>query len=482
MKKREGNNLLRFWLLLLFVSVGLVLLYYLPEQIGTLEVKKIDMLSSLRKEDTAADSLVYEQYMSAAKSDTGMEKAKAEEPEGVRGVESEEEPVYPERKDLPEGETIPDIQEENVSIQPDSLKFFFDYSTDGRGLSGFFSTMKRTEKEGALRIAFCGDSFIEGDVFTGSVRELLHARLGGSGVGWLPMTSEVAGFRNTVQHRFKGWKDHSILHDSKQAYMLSGHCYRPNDGAMVEYRLPDKVEPYQKVSIYYKAETDSEVYINKDSMAVPLPATGSFLSLITLPMNSRHLKLSFSKPKGLMLYGVALDGDRGVVVDNYSLRGNAGFQLLGMNEQTASVYARVRPMDMIVLQYGLNVASSKQKDYGTYIKRMGKMIDYMRRVYPAATIVLMGVSDRAERSSDGSLRTMPGVLYLAQAQRELAQEKGVVYWDTLRAMGGPGSMIRFAQQGLAAKDYTHLGFAGGRVIARKFVESLEREKEYYDDF
>ncbi|WP_036869924.1 hypothetical protein [Porphyromonas macacae] len=54
MKKREGNNLLRFWLLLLFVSVGLVLLYYLPEQIGTLEVKKIDMLSSLRKEDTTA--------------------------------------------------------------------------------------------------------------------------------------------------------------------------------------------------------------------------------------------------------------------------------------------------------------------------------------------------------------------------------------------------------------------------------------------
>ncbi len=476
MKKYKINYQWLFLLLIFLVAAGLALSYFLPEQIGSWEIRKVDMLSSLRTEDATADSLLYQAYLQqgdkAKKTLVQPDKNLGGAKQGMGGQQTKPSADPNERAE--HAGDMPSAPGRHIEYSPDdSLSLIYDYSADGQGLRQILGALGRTDRP--VYIAFCGDSFIEGDVFTGAVRQLLQGAYGGSGVGMMPISSEVAGFRNTVKHTFKGWKDISILKNTRRAYMLSGHCFDPTNGAMVQYSLPNKSATFDKSVIFYCAEQETPVQVDGDSVMQTLPSTGGALGSYEV-RGGNGIKLTFPKAEGLTLYGVALDNHRGVILDNYSIRGNAGFQLLGMNMPVAQAYARLRPMDLVVLQYGLNVASEKQKDYSNYTHRMSKVIRVIRQLYPQASIMLMGISDRVKRGSDGNLHTMSGVLYLAQAQRELAESEGIVFWDTLKAMGGPGSMIKFAGNGWAAKDYTHLGHAGGRVLAKKFVESLKREK------
>src|SRR5688572_25029069 len=95
---------------------------------------------------------------------------------------------------------------------PKGLVCIEDYSKDSTALKYFVEALAKTEKtHKPLRIAFYGDSFVEGDVFCGSFRDTLQTLFGGEGVGYVPITSEVAGFRTTIKHQFENWKTYSLI-------------------------------------------------------------------------------------------------------------------------------------------------------------------------------------------------------------------------------------------------------------------------------
>ena len=94
--------------------------------------------------------------------------------------------------------------------------------------------------------------------------------------------------------------------------------------------------------------------------------------------------------------------------------------------------------------------------------------------------MLMGVSDRS-RQENGTFYTMPSVLALLHAQRQAAQRAGTPFWNTYGAMGGKNSMARYVENNWASKDYTHLGFGGGRQLARILMDALMSEMEFYEN-
>jgi len=58
------------------------------------------------------------------------------------------------------------------------------------------------------------------------------------------------------------------------------------------------------------------------------------------------------------------------------------------------------------------------------------------------------------------------------AQRSAAEQAGVAFWNTFDAMGGHNSMVRFVERRWAAKDYTHIGYTGGKYVADRLVDAL----------
>lgn len=81
-----------------------------------------------------------------------------------------------------------------------------------------------------IRIAYFGDSMIEGDLLTQTLRKLLQQEYGGYGVGYLPISSNVAGFRQTATTSASGWNDTSFKTKGATNMYLSGH-YFTGDGS-----------------------------------------------------------------------------------------------------------------------------------------------------------------------------------------------------------------------------------------------------------
>ena len=142
----------------------------------------------------------------------------------------------------------------------------------------------------------------------------------------------------------------------------------------------------------------------------------------------------------------------------------------------------LRPYDLIVLQYGLNVATERGRNYDRYRDGMLTTIAHLKQAFPQAGILIVGVGDREYKTEEGSLRTMPGIKNLIRYQQNLAADSGVAFWNMFEAMGGEGSMADMvhAKPSLANYDYTHINFRGGKHLAELLYEALVYGKEQYD--
>ena len=79
-----------------------------------------------------------------------------------------------------------------------------DYTPGGTGISRLRNAFSQS-RERCVRVAFVGDSYIEGDIFTQDVRSQLQDIYGGAGVGYVNMYSEFPGFRRSVRQSGSGW-------------------------------------------------------------------------------------------------------------------------------------------------------------------------------------------------------------------------------------------------------------------------------------
>ena len=171
------------------------------------------------------------------------------------------------------------------------------------------------------------------------------------------------------------------------------------------------------------------------------------------------------------LYGVALESNQGVIVDNFSMRGSSGVSLSGIPSSVLNEFASHRPYDLIIFHFGLNIANEKMHDYSGYTKQMGDVIKRFKAAYPQTSILIVSMSDRDQRDAEG-IHTMSCVESLVGYQQIMAANQQVAYFNLFKAMGGRESMKALVDKGLANKDYTHITFGGGRRLATYLVESI----------
>ena len=372
-----------------------------------------------------------------------------------------------------------------------------DYSDSTmRGMVAFYRALDRLQTEGRpVRIAYFGDSFVEGDILTADLREKLQRQFGGRGVGFVPVTSIVSRYRPTVTHDFHDWVSHSVM-DAAGTFDptllgLSGHYFVPQGpGAYVQL---------QGVSRYARLDTcqrASIIFRNRGMLTLSVQVNGSQTrqtrtfgpadSLQTMTVEGRigAVRWTVEQADSALFYGLTMDDPAGVAVDNFGLRSNSGLKFLQVPEQTMREFCRLRPYDLIVLQYGINVANEDQVNYKGYINGMRHVIRRLKDNFPDAAILVVGVSDRDTRTEDGDLRTMPGIKPLMQSQQDLAREEAVAFWNLFRAMGGEESMLRFAhaEPAMANHDYIHINFRGGRHIAQSLFDAIMQGKQQFDQW
>ncbi|MGL4851229.1 MAG: hypothetical protein ACRC3Z_01050 [Phocaeicola sp.] len=363
---------------------------------------------------------------------------------------------------------------------------FEDYSEDGNSASELASRLVRLKEDtlSNFRIGFLGDSFIEGDILTESLRSQLQKSYGGNGVGFVPISHVASKFRTTILHDFEGWKSHSMLKQNEVEVgklTFSGFYYTPEEGATVTYRASKeslKQGGFAAVQLLFVNENHAQIHaiVNGSEPRTYAPRSSSQLQTIEIEEDIRSITFSFESVEGLTVYGAYFNNESGIHVDNFSMRGSSGMILSASNSSLCEEWRSYKEYDVLVLQYGLNVISKDMFNYSGYRKSMVSVLQKMKQQFPNTIFIVMGIGDRGTLQ-DGEVTTMPEVFAMIDTQRKIAKEAKVLFWDTFAAMGGENSMEHFANSSppLANKDFVHINRAGGRFLAKEFIKSINVE-------
>jgi len=387
---------------------------------------------------------------------------------------------------------LPPLPQAEKSECPPGVTCIQDYS-EGKagGMDNFYRALSETGRR-LVRIAYFGDSFIEGDMLTDKLRDMLQDKYGGSGVGWVDCASETAGFRRSIRANSSGFTEHAVIAPegfvsrfqgiNERYYTLSGSA----SSTMKGVKYMKHTASWHRSELFFR--TDGDVHLSasinggKPQVYDVSPSSGLQSVVVSGSIGRIEWQVK-SAGAGSYFYGVCNETEKGIVVDNLSMRGSAGFTLGGIPQSTLEAFAAKRPYDLIILHFGLNVLSDKSNlvFFKSYKHRMEKVVESFRKAYPKASILVVSVSDRAQRYN-GNIQTLSSVVTLSQYQQLIASDTHTAYFNLLQAMGGKGSIKKMAESrpSLANKDYTHLNFRGGVFVAKKFYDALIAGKDYYE--
>ena len=446
--------------------------YWLPDAVLGVPIKKVDLLSDIRMSGRGDDwllSFIPNEGEDEGGADEGQEEFGLADSAAVAPV-----PL------------LKPILDDNNPTNYLTNKNIEDFSSEHSGLQRFFSALDRINTLGRpVRIAFLGDSFIEGDIIVADFRAKMQERFGGRGVGFVPITSVTAQYRATIKQSADGWKSYSLITNKERKYELSGGQFEPeSENASFQFKTVNLLPGLKETStlkIIYSHNIATELYVenSSDTLVYALPSTED-LTQFELHGSFTEGQIQFKHAEGLVATGIAFEDNRGVVVDNFSLRGNSGMIMSQLDVKSCRLLRKIRPYDLLVLQYGLNVVNDTVFDYSWYRNRMITVIDHIKTCFPESDILILGVSDRSKKEGN-SYTTMPAVVSLLYAQRQIAQRTGTTFWSMFAAMGGQNSMVKYVDAKWASSDYTHLSFRGGREVANELFHAIITEKALYDE-
>ena len=373
-------------------------------------------------------------------------------------------------------------------------------------LSRFFTALQDSrEKKESVRIAYFGDSMIEGDLITQSLRKDLQQMFGGKGVGFVPIFSEIPGFRKTIRHRIGNWKYYNYFKPIPPGLQLgiSGEVFlAAQEGALnqtwVKYKATDiypGTEIFEQVKLYYgrpeegadQGQNNFEPYVivttDSGETKFALDQDEMVNELLIADFQTEEVSLNFNIPDFLPVFGLSVESQGGVFVDNFPSRSNSGTNLIKIPGSVLESFSRHLDYDLIVLQFGLNVVSTRRKSYKSYEEGMKKVVEHFQRFMPETDILIVSVTDKSSRVN-GVMQTDPSVPLIVEAQRKVAEEMHVGFLNLYEGMGGKNSMIRWvkAKPSLARSDYAHPNHRGAEKVSNIVKDYLlEKFNSFAED-
>lgn len=384
----------------------------------------------------------------------------------------------------------------------DTLVFYRDYISDStQGFSlpkndihffdSFFARAEKARSESkTLRILHYGDSQIEMDHMTDTLRGYMQETFGGGGVGLIPFSQTIPSL--SVNQSASGA---ITLYSSYGEYERNNGNYGPmakccrlsgnatcNISAGNSQHCNEHLRQFSEITILFnnlggnftatvgnEQKTCSEQGIHKLSWKLG---------------NTTQARVSVSGSADI--YGIMVDDGGGVAVDNISMRGASGHQICMINPtQQQQSYAQMN-IGMIILQYGGNSVPylNNPKSIELYAEALEKQIRRLRETCPEATIVFIGPADMCH-SEEGDIQSYPHLGEVVAALKKMSLENDVAYWSLYDVMGGKNSMRSWVEKGLAGADYLHYSQKGadkmGGYLSDAFAKMYElyiKEKEF----
>jgi lysophospholipase L1-like esterase len=339
-----------------------------------------------------------------------------------------------------------------------------------------------------VRIGVYGDSNMVRDLITGQLRRTLQRRLGDGGHGFVALSRPWGTYRHQdVRHDIStGFRMIATsTHRTGDAYYgfanLASETCEPGHKAWVA-TAPDTSDVGKTVASFglfflhqprggrFTVEIDGQP-VEEISTKGPWSAGFERLEVPEGP----H-KLSVRSGTGTVrYYGVALErAAPGIVIDSLGVGALNFAQMARVDGATRRAMLERRGYDAVFFLLGTNMFSPP--NHAAWIH---DTLEDFRAALPGVTLVLMSPPDIHENASgpDRALgkRTHERIDVIAGQWREIAEAEGIAFWDFREAMGGRGSIRRFAKNKLATVDYIHFTPKGARLMGDRLAFAILRD-------
>ncbi|MDD3876285.1 MAG: hypothetical protein PHT69_06660 [Bacteroidales bacterium] len=380
------------------------------------------------------------------------------------------------------------------------------YHNESTLFTYFFPALKSVrDSSQKTRIAYFGDSMIEGDLISQSLRNDLQSKFGGKGVGFVPITSIVSKFRRSIRHEFSDdWTEYSILRSPKgKNFSPAGFVYNPR--ILTHAELMDTLTRHKVSFVSYYAPYDSYVSLSRfynTKLFYGKASPGTYINYFidgqkfkayltgqetvnSLVLNSskayNELFIEFFTDTILDVYGVSFESNQGVFVDNYAVRGNLGLALEKIPGYILSAFSNYMDYSLLVFQFGLNVAAPETRSFTWYENAMVKVVEHYKKYIPNTDVLIISIGDKSIKQ-DMQYVTQPTLPLLVEAQRNIARRTSGNFWNLFQNMGGYNAMVSWveAKVPLAAKDYAHINFKGAEKISNMLTRNIINEFRLYE--
>ena len=334
-----------------------------------------------------------------------------------------------------------------------------------------------------VRIAWFGDSQIEGDLITKDVRELLQNYFNKkNGVGFVPLTSVCGDFRQTAKVSIEGAleaENFKQMNANSKLY-LSGYSYF---GSNFEVQFSDKVaksaeQISQKWLLFGKGDS---ITIIKNGDTTKFAARQSFNKILLSESASSWAKLKIESNK-TPIYGISCEPKYGVVVDNFSFRGVVGENLNKISNALLAEINAKQKYDLVVFQYGVNLLFKPDETNFDYYERMIEpAIRKLKLHFKDSDFLLLSCSDRAFKY-DGNWQTASGIDALIKLQSKLAYKNNMAFYNLYESIGGNGTIVKWADSTyqMANKDYIHFNSRGARKVGNLLFNALINDYKKFE--
>ncbi len=390
-----------------------------------------------------------------------------------------------------------EFQKSKIMKIEDSMRVYLDFSkTSPSAISypnnnlshfdNFFTAMDSAQKQNkVIRIMHYGDSQIESDRISGYLRQELQEKFGGNGFGLIPAIQIIPSISvsqtwNGGLQRYAIWGfDQNKLSNSR--YGLMAQVVQAYNSANISIyssnQAYERAKDFSKVSLIFgknKGEFRANLIADDETVGEKYVETPvDVVEVFTWNLAKKAKKVRISIKGSAEIYGIALDGENGVTVDNNPMRGASGSFFSKIDSLSLSNCYNKMNVDMIIMQFGGNmmpVISSNEK-VDNYAKTMAKEIQFFHKVNPNAALLYIGPSDMS-RNIRGKMITWPYLKELNIALKQVALENGAAYWDMFEAMGGENSMPVWVKSSLAGADYIHFSSKGAKKISEMLFFAL----------
>lgn len=391
----------------------------------------------------------------------------------------------------------------------DSLEFFRDYLTinpnriylpndDYAYFDSLFCLLENAQRDQKIyRVIHYGDSQIEMDRITSVLRQRLQEVFGGSGPGMISAVKRISSISliqsysgNLVRYALVG--DSTSHKASHSRYGIMTQFCQTNGQSTVSFSTTkhsqayEKVKEISRVSMLIGNNTQGfKVSLKADNVQgeTKVYEANQGITLVSWELPGNVNKGTITMQGSAEIYGIMLDGDYGVAVDNNALRGCSGTIFTRISKPLMKTSIKMLDAKMILLQFGGNRMPSiyGTKNIASYMEELDRQIKYLKEVAPQATFLFIGPADMG-KSVNGKIGTWPGLPELNDSLKAMTLRNEVAYWDMFHVMGGEGSMAQYVKHRppLAGPDHIHFTLLGAQEIGNDLAKSLIIYHDFYE--